>query len=134
LYNYLDLNEEFAEGCLKKYPLDNCFSGKFSRLITTKMSDYEYSVFSFSFQEFGTLHIIQIHKIDGFTFINNVGGGLGLFMGLALPNFIEFLRCLIVGSFLVYERHFFVSSTSINKCLKKIFFSEASKIFYILRI
>jgi len=32
----------------------------------------------------------QIPKTDLFTFINNIGGGLGLFMGIAFPNIIEF--------------------------------------------
>ena len=38
------------------------------------------------------MDITQIPKTDRWTFVNNIGGGLGLFMGLAFPNFVEFLQ------------------------------------------
>ena len=44
----------------------------------------------FSFIDFSSLYMTQIPKTDLFTFINNIGGGLGLFMGIAFPNIIEF--------------------------------------------
>jgi hypothetical protein len=46
----------------------------------------------FSFRDLGFLNMTQNPKIDHWTFINNIGGGLGLFMGLAFPNFIEFFQ------------------------------------------
>ena len=33
--------------------------------------------------------------MDDFTFINNIGGGLGLFMGVDFPNLIEFFEFII---------------------------------------
>jgi hypothetical protein len=51
-----------------------------------------FTALRFSFYDFSTLNITQIPKTDMFTFINNVGGGLGLFMGIAFPNLIEFLQ------------------------------------------
>jgi len=52
----------------------------------------DYTEFRFSSYDFSTLNITQIPKTDLFTFINNIGGGLGLFMGIAFPNIIEFLQ------------------------------------------
>ena len=52
----------------------------------------DFTAFLFSFGEFSTLNITQIPKIDGFTYINNIGVGLGLFMGIAFPNLIEFIQ------------------------------------------
>jgi hypothetical protein len=48
--------------------------------------------FRFSFYYLSTFSITQIPKTDVFTFINNIGGGLGLFMGIAFNNIIEFLQ------------------------------------------
>ncbi len=46
----------------------------------------------FNIADFSYLNITQNAKIDSWTFINNIGGGLGLFMGIALPNFVEFFQ------------------------------------------
>ena len=51
--------------------------------------------FYFSFRDFSYLNISQIPKTDVFTFVNNIGGGLGLFMGIAFPNLVEFIHFVI---------------------------------------
>jgi hypothetical protein len=76
---------------LKEAPLEGCFSEKFSYSVEATVG-YGSTVFKFSFRDMSTLNITQIPKIDGFTFVNNVGGGLGLLMGIAFPTFIEFLQ------------------------------------------
>ncbi len=53
------------------------------------------TVLSFYIRDFSYLNITQIPKTDPFTFINNIGGGFGLFMGLAFPNFAAFLRFVV---------------------------------------
>ena len=83
--------KEFSKLCLKECPLEGCNSEKYNQLINI-FDKSGYTYFKFSFKDFSTLNITQIPKTDLFTFINNVGGGLGLFMGIAFPNFIEFLQ------------------------------------------
>jgi hypothetical protein len=90
-YSYHQLKQEFYAKCLKEAPLEGCFSEKFSYSVEATVG-YGSTVFKFSFRDMSTLNITQIPKIDGFTFVNNVGGGLGLFMGIAFPTFIEFLQ------------------------------------------
>ncbi len=91
-YDYPDFRNEFLAGCLKLCSLVSCYSESFSYTIINYMQLNDSTQFTFVFRDFSTLNITQIPKIDGFTFINNIGGGLGLFMGLALPNLIEFLQ------------------------------------------
>ena len=95
--NNPNLKKEFSEACLKECPLESCFSEKFSSFMSTDnkiIIGLSQTVFSFSFRDLSSLNISQIPKTDGFTFINNIGGGLGLFMGLAFPSFVEFLQFL----------------------------------------
>jgi hypothetical protein len=93
-YRYDDLKKEFSEGCLKQCPLESCFSEKITLLVTTT-EIYGCTEFNFSFSDMSILNITQIPKTDSFTFLNNIGGGLGLFMGIALPNLIEFLPFIL---------------------------------------
>ena len=94
---YTNYKNEFWTGCQKECPLESCFSEKFSSFMSTDnkiIIGLSQTVFSFSFRDLSSLNISQIPKTDGFTFINNIGGGLGLFMGLAFPSFVEFLQFL----------------------------------------
>ena len=83
--------KEFNGVCYKECPLESCYSEKYTSIINL-YSTNGFTYFKFSFYDFNTLNITQIPKTDLFTFINNVGGGLGLFMGIAFPNLIEFLQ------------------------------------------
>jgi hypothetical protein len=83
--------KEFSRICNKECPLESCHSEKYIpilRLDDRPVNPY----FKFAFYELSTLNITQIPKTDAFTFINNIGGGLGLFMGIAFPNIIEFFQ------------------------------------------
>jgi len=92
--SYDSFKKEFSAGCLKECPLKSCFSEKFYPTITSTISNYFINFKSF-FRDFSSLKITQIPKTDPFTFLNNIGGGLGLFMGIALPNLIEFLQFFV---------------------------------------
>jgi hypothetical protein len=92
--SYGSFKKEFSAGCLKECPLKSCFSEKFYPTITSTISNY-FINFKFFFRDFSSLKITQIPKTDPFTFLNNIGGGLGLFMGIALPNLIEFLQFFV---------------------------------------
>jgi hypothetical protein len=87
--------KEFSSVCRKEEcPLESCQSEKYIRIL--KVDDRPGNTFlKFSFYDLSTLNITQIPKTDLFTFINNIGGGLGLFMGIAFPNIIEFLQFII---------------------------------------
>jgi len=83
----------FLEDCQKQcFSENSCFSEKLTWRVDTSDQVEDFTAFLFSFGEFSTLNITQIPKIDGFTFINNIGGGLGLFMGIAFPTLIEFIQ------------------------------------------
>ncbi len=90
--NYKVLRDEFSASCLKECPMESCFSEKFTQQVATELQIFAPDRFIFSFRDLSTLNITQIPKTDGFTFLNNIGGGLGLFMGIAFPNLIEFLQ------------------------------------------
>jgi hypothetical protein len=91
---YRVLKTEFSANCLKECPLESCFSEKFT--FYSKSTRKEDSTeFRFYFRELSSLNITQIPKTDGFTFLNNIGGGLGLFMGIAFPNVIEFVQFIL---------------------------------------
>ena len=95
--------KEFNGVCYKECLLESCYSEKYTSLLRiSERSGYTY--FRFSFRDFSTLNIVQIPKTDPFTFINNIGGGLGLFMGIAIPNIIEFLQ-FITEIFLITFVH-----------------------------
>ena len=99
-FSYLS---EFSDVCLKECPLTSCFYEKFSlktlpvpKVLNERTCNFSdtcnWSDFTFTFGIFSFLNISQIPKTDPFTFLNNIGGGLGLFMGIALPNVIEFIQ------------------------------------------
>jgi hypothetical protein len=90
-FSYLS---EFYDVCLNECPLESCFYEKFSLITQShpKGNSCNWSEYTFVFATLSSLNISQIPKTDPFTFVNNIGGGLGLFMGIALPNVIEFLQ------------------------------------------
>ena len=86
---------------LKKKNLLSFFNPCISNLFYNikKLNTY----FKFSFIDYSTLNITQIPKTDLFTFINNIGGGLGLFMGIAFPTLIEFLQFITEIIFIIFN-------------------------------
>ncbi len=91
---YTNYKDECWEGCKKECPLESCYSERFTSLMRT---NYEEGLteFWFNLRDFSSLNITQIAKTDLWTFINNIGGGFGLSMGLALPNFVEFFQFIV---------------------------------------
>jgi hypothetical protein len=101
--NFRALQDEFYADCLKECPLESCHSEKFTHQIKSEPGNMN-TYFQFSFRDLSTLNITQIPKTDGFTFLNNIGGGLGLFMGIAFPNLIEFLQFIFeIFSIIIYQ-------------------------------
>ncbi len=89
---YWFLKAEFSANCLKNCLLESCFSEKLN-IYSSLVSSLSVSTkFKFIFRDLSFMNITQIPKTDGFTFLNNIGGGLGLFMGIAFPNLIEFFQ------------------------------------------
>jgi hypothetical protein len=87
--------QRFSDGCQTECPLEDCFSEKFTHDVTILDRTTGLTMANFYFRDLSTLNITQIPKTDAFTFLNNIGGGLGLFMGIALPNLLEFLQFLV---------------------------------------
>jgi hypothetical protein len=86
--------QRFSEGCQKVCYLEDCFSENYIQDVELLFSESG-TILQFSFRYLSTLNITQIPKTDPYTFINNIGGGLGLFMGIAFPNLIEFLQFIV---------------------------------------
>ena len=103
--DYRVLNDEFSASCLKECPLESCFSERFTfDSARTIPPPSGYTFFSFRFRELSSLNITQIPKTDPFTFLNNIGGGLGLFMGIAFPNLIEFFQFILEIVLIIFIR------------------------------
>jgi len=102
--NYTVLKTEFSANCLKACPMESCFSERFSYYAASTFNSSVIALFRFIFRDMSTLNITQIPKTDGFTFLNNIGGGLGLFMGIAFPNFIEFLQFIFGIVLIIFIR------------------------------
>jgi hypothetical protein len=95
--------DEFFAFCQKQCP-ESCYSERFttdiwsSELSGGQVGHLDFvsgqTKFRFSLRDLSTLNITQIPKIDSFTFLNNIGGGLGLFMGITVPTLIEFIEFL----------------------------------------
>ena len=62
------------------------FSEKFTHDVTFLDRTTGLTMVNFYFRDLSTLNITQIPKTDAFTFLNNIGGGLGLLIGIALPQ------------------------------------------------
>jgi len=104
MLNYSELLREFSESCLKECPSESCFSERFNFESTTKFFTQDSTAFLFYFRDLSTLNITQIPKTDPFTFLNNIGGGLGLFMGIAFPNLIEFCQFILEIVLIIFIR------------------------------
>ncbi len=104
MHEYWVLKREFSESCLKECLLESCYSEKFTFDSTTISSDLNFTMFRFYFRDLSTLNITQIPKTDTFTFLNNIGGGLGLFMGIAFPNLIEFFQFILEIILIIFIR------------------------------
>jgi hypothetical protein len=90
------LYKEFLAICQNKCP-ESCYSERFtSDIWSSELSDELRGTTSFriSLRDLSSLTITQIPKIDEFTFINNIGGGLGLFMGISFPTLIDFIEVI----------------------------------------
>ena len=88
------LYKEFLAVCQKGCS-ENCYSVSFTADIKSTVASDELSsqtVFRFSLSDLSSLTITKVPKIDEFTFLNNIGGGLGLFMGISFPTLIEFIE------------------------------------------
>ena len=90
------LYKEFLSGCQKQCP-ESCYSERFTADIVSSELSSELSGqtwFRISLRDLTSLTITQVPKIDEFTFINNIGGGLGLFMGISFPTLIDFIEVI----------------------------------------
>ena len=94
--------KEFSSVCYRGCPLESCQSEKYNSILRVN-DKYVNTYFKFSFIDYSTLNITQIPKTDLFTFINNIGGGLGLFMGIAFPTLIEFLQFITEIIFIIFN-------------------------------
>ena len=100
---YMVLKDEFSASCLKECPMESCFSERFNFYFTS-LDNPDSTLLRFKFRDLSSLNITQIPKTDPFTFLNNVGGGLGLFMGIAFPNLIEFFQFILEIVLIIFIR------------------------------
>ncbi len=102
--NYTILKTEFSSSCMKECPLESCFSEKIDFFFIKHPLSINSTYFMTRFHDLSILNITQIPKLDPFTFLNNIGGGLGLFMGIAVPNLIEFFQFILEIVLIIFIR------------------------------
>lgn len=85
-----NLTNEFYPRCEEKCPKE-CESV----LIHTNVLTTPGTINSFSVSDFSTLTITQIPKMNLFYYISNIGGSLGLFVGISFLSFAELLEFFI---------------------------------------
>ena len=83
----------FRQDCVNECPL-SCESSKFtaqsSILLDNIDNNSNLTILSFTVNDLSSLKITQIPKTNFFSFISaDIGGALGLFMGISVLNFIE---------------------------------------------
>lgn len=89
--------EEFYNSCKEECPI-GCDSTKFVTTYSEEpllISSQLFTQFIFSVPDFSSLKITQIPKMNEFSFISNIGGSLGLFMGISFLNSIELFKFFI---------------------------------------
>jgi hypothetical protein len=106
--SFLDLSLIQSSVTYKKDCEDECLIGcesvKFSAQSTILVDNItNITAFLLSVSDFSTLQITQIPKTTPFAFISNVGGALGLFMGLSFLNFIEMFEFIFEITFITFS-------------------------------
>ena len=97
------LKDKYYEDCKRKCPI-GCNSIQYSYTnFNSLKSTSNLTQFEFSIPDFSTLNITQIPKMNSFSFICNIGGALGLFMGISFLNIVEILEFLIDISYVFYR-------------------------------
>lgn len=86
-----NLTYEFKTFCKNECP-EYCESVLLTTSILRKSNTY---TFSFVFTDLSTLYISQIPKMSLFSFISNIGGTLGLFIGISFLSFVEIVELLV---------------------------------------
>lgn len=106
--NIQEHRDEFYNSCKNECP-KSCAWTEYSKTepITEYVKNFEPSVstltrFIFSV-EFSSLEISQIPKMTGFSYISNIGGSLGLFMGISFLSFVELIEFFIDVVFLIFK-------------------------------
>ena len=102
--NYIYRNE-FSKGCENECPR-SCETMKFSRELVSfdglTNLDSNSTKIVVSVIDFSSLKITQIPKTNGWSFVSNLGGSLGLFMGISFLNFIELFAYIIDILFIIF--------------------------------
>lgn len=85
--------DEFYRGCEMECP-NACESTGFSTEYFSRLTPLKTS-FEFSVLDFASLHIKQIPKLNEFSIISNIGGCMGLFMGISFLSMVEVIEYII---------------------------------------
>ncbi len=100
--NYVvNLTNEFYYICEKICPLE-CETVRFDTRVVTSALANSPAIFSFSMNDFSTLKITQIPKMNEFSLISSIGGSLGLFIGIRFLSLVEVLEFLIEVFFVIF--------------------------------
>lgn len=102
-YDYCDLKISYQE-CEEQCPKE-CKSTKFEAIVTRYEetgSSTDTVNFSIAFKDFSYFKISETPKMNGFSLISNIGGALGLFVGIRFLSMIELLEYLTEIYFVFY--------------------------------
>lgn len=93
----IEFYSQCESGCVKE-----CVSSKFSTRLTSNNVTSS-TLFYFSVNDLSTLKITQIPKMTVFDFVANIGGTLGLFVGVSFLSFVELLELSIDLFFILFH-------------------------------
>ncbi len=100
----IKLKDELSLGCKRECP-ESCNFKAFSfSSFNTLRSASDFTQFYFTIPDLSSLNITQIPKMNGFAYICNIGGALGLFMGISFLNIVEIIEFIIDISSLAFVR------------------------------
>lgn len=88
------LTFEFYDVCKNECPVE-CDKTTFDTDFEIISYTEEKSMLTVTVPDFSSLKITQIPKMNEFHFLSNIGGSLGLFMGISFLNSVEFLNIII---------------------------------------
>ena len=86
----------FQSECEAQCPLE-CISNKFDAIISDSSSSFDPNdslKFHIAYTDLSYISIVQTPKMSGFTVMSNVGGALGLFIGIRFLSLVELLEYL----------------------------------------
>ena len=108
LYKFYFKNDEIDEECRKMCPLE-CKIEQYDLLVTrtwVKSIYNPYITLTFYFDSAGYLNHEESPSISVYNLVSNIGGAIGLLLGMSLLSVFEVLEMIVLSIYLIVEHKF----------------------------